>query len=112
MGAVHRAQACRTIAATIRCGACMPYDYTTIGHVTTDVLADGSRRAGGTALYAALQAARLGLRARVITRGAPHELEELLAPFAGELDVVLEAAPHTTTMLTEGSGVARRQRVL
>ena len=35
--------------------------YVAVGHVTIDVLADGRRRPGGTALYSALQAARLGL---------------------------------------------------
>ena len=39
-------------------------DYTTVGHVTVDVMADGSRRPGGGAFYSALQAARLGWRAR------------------------------------------------
>ena len=47
----------------------MQFDYTTVGHVTIDVLDDGSRRAGGTAFYSALQAARLGRRALIVTRG-------------------------------------------
>ena len=38
------------------------FDYTTVGHVTADVLGDGSRRPGGSAFYSALQAARLGQR--------------------------------------------------
>ena len=45
------------------------FDYTTVGHVTADVLADGARRAGGSAFYSALQAARLGRRALIITQG-------------------------------------------
>jgi len=36
------------------------FDYTAVGHVTIDVMPDGSRRPGGGAFYAALQAARLG----------------------------------------------------
>ena len=45
------------------------YDYTAVGHVTADVFADGSVRPGGSALYSALQAARLGRRALIITQG-------------------------------------------
>ena len=51
--------------------ALLRFDYATVGHVTVDVLPDGSRRAGGAAFYSALQAARLGLRTLVITRGRP-----------------------------------------
>src|SRR2546429_8874944 len=57
------------------------FDYTTVGHVTIDVLADGSRRPGGTAFYSALQASRLGLRALILTRGAVPEIERLLEPY-------------------------------
>src|SRR5262249_18459738 len=86
--------------------------YLTVGHVTVDVLADGSRRAGGTALYSALQAARLGLAARIHTRGREDEIRELLAPYAEELEVSVEPAPATTTLATTGSGEDRRQRML
>jgi sugar/nucleoside kinase (ribokinase family) len=47
--------------------------------VTIDVLPGGERRPGGTALYSALQAARLGLDATIVTRGREQELRELLA---------------------------------
>ncbi len=88
------------------------FDYATVGHVTVDLLEDGSRRPGGTAFYSALQAARLGLRALVLTRGRPSEIEELLAPYAGELTLRVEPAPRTTTLQTSGAGGARRQRLL
>jgi len=88
------------------------FDYTAVGHVTVDVLPDGSRRAGGTAFYGALQAARMGRRARILTQGVAGEIEELLAPFAGELELEIRPASHTTTLLTAGTGLARRQRVL
>jgi 1D-myo-inositol 3-kinase len=88
------------------------FDYTTIGHVTIDVLEDGTRRAGGTALYSALQASRLGLRTAVITRGVAAEIEALLEPFRGELELEIAPAPHTTTLATAGSGASRRQRML
>jgi 1D-myo-inositol 3-kinase len=88
------------------------FDYTTIGHVTVDVLDDGSRRAGGTAFYSALQAARLGLRALIVTRGVPGEIEALLAPHRGELALTVMPAAQTTTLRTLGSGSERGQRVL
>jgi sugar/nucleoside kinase (ribokinase family) len=88
------------------------YDYTAVGHVTADLLADGSRRAGGGALYSALQAARLGQRTLVITRGVTAEMEELFAPYAGELELDVRPAPQTTTFENLGSGLARKQRVL
>jgi hypothetical protein len=80
--------------------------------VTIDVLPDGQRRPGGTALYSALQAARLGLEATIVTRGRETELQELLAPFSGELRLIVEPAPATTTLQTTGSGEQRRQRML
>jgi 1D-myo-inositol 3-kinase len=92
--------------------AAVQFDYTTVGHVTADVLADGSVRAGGTALYSALQASRLGLRTLIHTRGVVQEIEALLRPFGEELEVVIERAPATTTLATSGTGSERRQQML
>jgi sugar/nucleoside kinase (ribokinase family) len=88
------------------------FDYTTIGHVTIDVLEDGSRRAGGSAFYSALQASRLGRRALIITRGVPEEIEQALAAHRHELKLQVLPATHTTTLSTVGVGPARTQRVL
>jgi hypothetical protein len=89
------------------------YDYVAVGHVTVDVLlgADGRQRRqpGGGAFYSALQAARLGLRTLVITRGEPHELHGLMAPFAGELAVEIMPAAQCTAFETSGNGSQRRQ---
>jgi sugar/nucleoside kinase (ribokinase family) len=89
------------------------YDYVAVGHVTVDVLpgADGRQRRqpGGGAFYSALQAARLGLRTLVITRGEPQELRRLLAPFAGEMTVEILPAEQSTALETSGSGSQRRQ---
>ncbi len=76
----------------------LQFDYTTVGHVTADVLVDGSRRPGGSAFYSALQAARLGQRTLIVTRGVPREIEELLGPYRQELELELLAAPQTTTL--------------
>jgi 1D-myo-inositol 3-kinase len=88
------------------------YDYTTVGHVTADVLADGSRRVGGSAFYSALQAARLGQRTLIITQGVPPEIEQLLAPYRNEFELDVRPAAHTTALETAGAGSQRRQRVL
>lgn len=90
----------------------MHFDYTTIGHVTVDVLADGTRQPGGAAFYSALQAARLGQRTQIITQGVCAEIEELLAPYGTELELEIVAAPATTTLATRGAGTTRTQRML
>jgi len=90
----------------------MPFDYTTIGHVTADILADGTRRAGGSAFYSALQASRLGRRSLIVTQGAVREIEELLEPYRGEFELVVLPAPETTTLQTSVPGPERAQRVL
>jgi len=88
------------------------YQYTTVGHVTADVFADGSRRPGGGAFYSALQAARLGRRALIITQGVPAEVEQLLAPYRDELELDVIPTRQTTTLRTSGRGAARKQRLL
>ncbi|HEY4809896.1 MAG TPA: PfkB family carbohydrate kinase [Solirubrobacteraceae bacterium] len=88
------------------------YDYTTVGHVTIDVLEDGSRQAGGAAFYSALQASRLGLQVQIITRGVQREIEDVLAPYRAELHLSIQPARHTTTLHTSGAGSERVQRVL
>jgi sugar/nucleoside kinase (ribokinase family) len=88
------------------------YDYTTVGHVTVDVFADGSRRAGGGAFYSALQAARLGQRTLIITQGVVAEIQDLLAPYRSELALQVIPAQHTTTLQTSGQPLARTQHVL
>lgn len=90
----------------------MRFDYTTVGHVTADVMADGTRRPGGGAFYSALQAARLGRRALIVTRGVRAEIEQLLSPYASELALEVHEAQCTTTLATVGRGRGRSQRVL
>jgi 1D-myo-inositol 3-kinase len=88
------------------------FDYTTVGHVTADVMGDGSRRPGGSAFYSALQASRLGLRTLILTQGVPDEIEELLDPYRGELELEVLAAEQTTTLESSGAGLSGTQRVL
>lgn len=84
--------------------------YLAVGHVTIDLLG-GEAQPGGTALYAALQAARLGLEATIVTRGEPAQLREMLSPFAPEVELIVQPADETTTFETEGSALSRRQRL-
>jgi 1D-myo-inositol 3-kinase len=60
-------------------------DFLAIGHITRDLLPDGSWRLGGAVTYAALTAARLGLRPAIITSAPPDVL--------AALDAVLPALP-------------------
>jgi sugar/nucleoside kinase (ribokinase family) len=86
--------------------------YLAVGHVTVDVLPGGERRPGGSALYGALQAARLGLDATILTRGRADEIRALLGALADEVELIVEPAEATTTLQTDGAGERRRQRVL
>jgi hypothetical protein len=94
------------------------YDYLAVGHVTVDVIEDRlagpARQPGGGAFYSALQAARLGLDSLIVTSGEPRRIERLLTPYRrapGRLDVEVISTGETTTLLTNGQGQARRQRV-
>ena len=83
------------------------FDYTAVGHVTVDVLADGSRRPGGSAFYSALQASRLGCRTLILTRGVQREIDELLEPYAGEFELVVEPAPRRRRRCRHRAGARR-----
>ncbi|GAB4208332.1 MAG: PfkB family carbohydrate kinase [Roseiflexaceae bacterium] len=48
----------------------MTPDYLLLGHLTRDLLPDGTFAPGGTALYAALAAQRLGARTALVSAGA------------------------------------------
>lgn len=89
------------------------HDYVVIGHVSRDIVpATGAVQIGGTAFYSGLQAARLGLRTRIVTAGVPDEIAALVAPFAHEIDVEVQRAAATTSFEASGVGRARRLRVV
>jgi sugar/nucleoside kinase (ribokinase family) len=67
-------------------------DYLVVGHLAADLTPSGPAL-GGTAAYAGLTAAALGLRVGVLTSAAP-DLD--LAPLAA-LDLEVVPSPHTTT---------------
>src|SRR6266542_6788383 len=72
--------------------------FLSIGHVARDEFPDGAHRLGGTALYAAATAARLGVPTALVTRVGPHEKDELARTCAAlGIDLrVLEALVTTT----------------
>jgi len=86
-------------------------DLLVIGHVTCDLLADGTSRLGGTALYAAVTAARLGYRAAVYTAAGPELDLSPLRAVAG-VEVVCRPAPSTTVFANRYSAGRRRQFLL
>ncbi len=91
-------------------------DYLVVGHITADVLDDGEVVLGGTALYSALTAARLGARVAVLTRGAfGKEVAGMTVPgldeYAGELQIIVQDADVPTTFENHYLG-SRRQQVV
>lgn len=72
--------------------------FLAIGHVARDEFPDGAHRLGGTALYAAATAARLGVPTALVTRVGPNERAELTSTCA-ELGIdlrMLDALVTTT----------------
>jgi len=71
--------------------------FLAIGHVARDEFPDGAHRLGGTALYAAATAARLGIATALVTRVGPRERDEL-ARACFDLGIDLRALEgHVTT---------------
>ncbi len=83
-------------------------DYILIGHVTHDVLDDGTTTIGGTASYAALTADALGLSVGLLTSASSDFDFSLLAAVT---DIVVNPAPETTTFKNEYTEGTRYQTV-
>src|SRR5690348_14288849 len=83
-------------------------DFLAIGHITRDLLPDGSWRLGGAVTYAALTAARLGLRPGIVTSAPPDVLVTLDAALP---DIPLSAIPsvEATTFENIYSAQGRQQ---
>lgn len=81
-------------------------DYLVIGHICADLRPDGGYVLGGTALYSALTAARLGARVAVLTRGVfGREVAGMkippLDPYLEEIDIIVQDAEVPTTFINE-----------
>lgn len=91
-------------------------EYLVIGHICADLLADGTAVLGGTALYSALTAARLGWRVGVLTRGAYGKTIDGIAipslePYAEELNIVVQDAETPTMFVNEYLAGRRTQHL-
>jgi sugar/nucleoside kinase (ribokinase family) len=83
----------------------MPPDLVLIGHLTHDLLADGTRRSGGTVLYAATTAQRLGVQAAVVSSGGA----ELAAELPPGVACVAAPNPQRPTFANQYSATGRTQ---
>ena len=91
-------------------------DYLVIGQIVCDIQPDGRGVLGGTALYSALTAARLGWRVGVLTRGRYGERIDgidvpSLEPYSGELTIITQEAASPTFFVNEYQGGRRTQTV-
>lgn len=91
-------------------------DYLLIGHITADLMDNGDVVLGGTALYSALTAARLGARVAVLTRGVfGTEVAGMNIPgldeFAANLQIIVQDADVPTTFVNTYLGTRRQQHI-
>lgn len=91
-------------------------DYLLIGHITADLLDNGEVVLGGTALYSALTAARLGASVAILTRGVfGTEVAGMKVPgleqYAGDLQIIVQDADVPTTFVNTYLGSRRRQEI-
>ncbi len=87
----------------------MRLDYLALGNPTLDVQAGGSFVLGGSVVYSALQAARLGLSAEIVGRANPAQLGPYWQPYAGEVGLHLQPAESTTMFRNVSLGDSREQ---
>ncbi len=84
-----------------------PPDYLIIGHITRDLLEDGSRL-GGTAVYSSLLAQRLGLKVALFTSCE----KELSLDSLGGIEIFNQGSNITTTFNNQYSNQGRKQLLL
>jgi 1D-myo-inositol 3-kinase len=80
-----------------------------LGNPTLDVQAGGSFVLGGSVVYSALQAARLGLTAGIVGRGNPAQLGPYWQLYAGEVALDLQPAESATIFRNVSAGDSREQ---
>jgi sugar/nucleoside kinase (ribokinase family) len=90
--------------------------YLVIGHICADLQPDGTAVLGGTALYSALTAARLGWRVGVLTRGVYGRTVNGVAipsldAYAEDISIIVQEADRTTTFLNEYQADRRVQTI-
>lgn len=85
-----------------------PPQFLTIGHVTRDILPDGTFSLGGTVSFAALTAYRLELVAAVVSCADP-EWATLLPSYLPGISLHIRSSEHTTTFENRYVGGFRTQ---
>lgn len=91
-------------------------DYLVIGQIVCDIQEDGSGVLGGTALYSALTAARLGAHVGILTRGRYGERIDgidvpSLEPYSEQLTIITQEAETPTFFINEYLGSRRTQTI-
>lgn len=91
-------------------------DYLIIGHITADLLDDGSVTLGGTTLYSGLAAAHMGASVAILTRGRFGETVAGmdipgLGEYADRLQVIVQDADAPTTFTNHYTGSLRTQHI-
>ena len=82
-------------------------DYLVIGHITVDILGKDEFVLGGTALYSAITAARLGARVAVLTRGvfgtevAGMQVPSLEPYLSERISIIVQEAEVPTAFINE-----------
>lgn len=87
----------------------MQLDYIAVGNPTLDVQPGGSLTLGGTVIYSAIQAARLGLRSAIFGRADPDALRPYWRPYADEVRLHLEQSSSVTTFYNASASDSREQ---
>ena len=87
----------------------MQVDYLALGHPTLDVQPCAPPELGGTVVYSAIQAARLGLRATIFGRADPAALQPHWSPYAKEVHLNLQPSSSVTTFYNASVDNSREQ---
>jgi hypothetical protein len=83
-----------------------PIDYLVVGHACQDIVSGDALVAGGTAIYSALTAGRLGMRTGILTSAAPD-----YSFFPNSASIVIKCRPSeaSTTFENVYTAAGRRQ---
>ena len=94
---------------SLTCFSMSRTSFLAIGHISRDEFLDGEWRLGGSALYGAATAAKLGADVMLVTRAGPAE-RGALETLCGELGIALRVLPGevTTTFCFSYDGAGRR----
>ncbi len=84
-------------------------DYLALGHPTVDAQPCASPALGGSVIYSAIQAARLGLRSMIFGRADPVALQPYWRPYAKEVRLHLQPSTSVTTFYNASESDSREQ---